>query len=87
MNFLKDGLSVDETKASVLVLSFVATLGFTFYQLVAFGEISDNLLTLLGYEIMAVTGVNVADKIMGKSKITPVNNEVYDDNSNYKNLP
>lgn len=66
MNFFKDGLSIDETRISVLVLAFLATLAFAFFQLWKVGDISDNLLTLLGYEIIAVTGVNVADKIVRK---------------------
>jgi purine-cytosine permease-like protein len=59
MNFIKDGLSIDETRISVLVVSFLVTLGFALFQLCKVGDISDNLLTLLGYEIMAVTGVNL----------------------------
>lgn len=77
MNFLKDGLSVDETKISVLVLAFLATLGFSFYQLFTTGDMSDNLVTLLGYEIVAITGVNVADKVFPK-KANESNN--YDQN-------
>lgn len=75
MNFLKDGLSVDETRVSVLILTFIASLIFAFYQLVAVGDISDNLLTLLGYEIVAVTGINVADSIIRKRKTKEVQSE------------
>jgi len=62
-NFLTDGLSIDETRVSVLMLILVVSIGFAMYQVVVENDVSENLLTLLGYEIMAVTGINVADKI------------------------
>ncbi|ALA47874.1 hypothetical protein SUNDANCE_58 [Brevibacillus phage Sundance] len=87
MKFLKDGLSIDETRISVLVLAFAFTLGFALYQVITTGDVSDNLLILLGYEIAAVTGVNVADSIMlnKRKKLSPVTIN-QSDNSNM-NLP
>lgn len=60
MRLLKHTFSIDETKVSVLVIAFLFTLGVAFFQLWRHSDISDNMVTLLGYEIMAVTGVNVA---------------------------
>lgn len=62
MKYIKDGLSMDETRISALIVAFLITLGFALWQVVTVGEISENLLTLLSYEIMAITGINVADK-------------------------
>lgn len=62
MGFLRDGLSIQETKISALVLAFIVTLGFALWQLTQEGTIDGNLLILLGYEIGAVAGINIADK-------------------------
>jgi purine-cytosine permease-like protein len=68
MKFIKDGLSVDETKISTILLTFVITLGFGLYKVISSGDIPENLLALLGYQIVAITGINVADKFTGKNK-------------------
>lgn len=68
MKWLKDGLSVDETRISSLVLGYLVTTGVAMFGYLSTGDLSDNILTLLGYEIMAITGVNVADKINVKKK-------------------
>lgn len=68
MKWLKDGLSVDETRISSLVLAYLITTGVSMFMYISTGDISDNILTLLGYEIMAITGVNVAEKIQVKPK-------------------
>jgi hypothetical protein len=67
MKFFKNGLSVDETKVSALIVGFLITLGFSMWQIVKFGDIRENTLSLLGYLIMAITGVNVVG-IYGKGK-------------------
>lgn len=61
MKWIKDGISADETRVSALIIALLVTLGFGMYVLVTDGDITDNLLALLGYEIMAVTGINVAE--------------------------
>lgn len=63
-SYFRDGLSVDETKVSILMLGFLFTLGVALWQTIYEGDISINLLTLLSYEIMAVAGINVADKMV-----------------------
>jgi hypothetical protein len=68
MHFIKGGLSVDETKISVIILSFIATLGFALWSVVHGGDIPDNVLNLLTYQIIAITGINVADKLAPKKK-------------------
>jgi purine-cytosine permease-like protein len=71
MNFFKDGLSVNETKVSALIISFLITLGFAMWQVVKFGEISDNVLSLLSYLIMAVAGINITEKFSKKRNDYP----------------
>lgn len=63
MNFFRDGLSIDETRISSLMLAFFVTLGIGIKQLILTGDISSNLVTLLGYEIMGITGINVATRV------------------------
>lgn len=67
MKFLKDGLSMNEAKVSALVLGFFVALGFSMYNFITTGDITDNMVTLLGYLIMAITGVNVAESISKKT--------------------
>ena len=59
MNYVKDGLSIDETKNSALILGFLITIGFAMWQVYELKEVSDNVLTLLFYEITAITGINI----------------------------
>lgn len=68
MKWIKDGISANETKFSTLVVAFLASMVFALWQIKTIGEISDNLLTLLGYLIMAITGINVAEKISKPNK-------------------
>lgn len=75
MKFLSDGLSMNEAKVSALVVGFFLSLGFALWQFVVHGDITDNMLTLLGYLIMAITGVNVAESVAKKTKGT---NEIGD---------
>lgn len=67
MNFLKDGLSVDESKVSVLMLAFLVTLGFALWQFVTVGMMGAGILQLLAYEIGAITGINVIDKFTNRN--------------------
>jgi hypothetical protein len=66
MKFIKDGLSINEARISALVLGFFVAIGIGGYQVVTDGDISNNVLTLLGYLIMAIAGVNVAHQIKSK---------------------
>lgn len=68
LEWIKDGLSLDETKISALIISFFLTLGVSFYQVFYFGDITENVLTLLGYQLMAFTGIKVAENLTTKNK-------------------
>jgi len=61
--FWKDGLSVDESKVSVLILAFIITLASCLFSYFTIGHIGDNLTKIITVLIYAVAGVNVADKI------------------------
>lgn len=69
MGFLKDGLSIDETKVSVFILAFLVTLGFALWQFFTEGFIDGGMLTLLAYEIGAITGINIVKEIKSNSHI------------------
>jgi hypothetical protein len=67
MNYFKDGLSVDETKVSVLMFAFLVTLGFALWQFATIGLINAGMLQLLGMLIGAITGINIVDKISNRN--------------------
>lgn len=58
-HFFNDGLSLDETKVSILVVSFLCTIIFALFMYYTTGDISSNLTTIITAQIMAVAGVNV----------------------------
>ena len=64
--FLKDGLSIDETKVSAMIISFLITIFFALFMYYFHGDITINLLNLLSYLIFGITGVNVIDKVVSK---------------------
>lgn len=66
-HWINDGLSMNETRVSVIMLSFVVTLGFSLWQFYNDGVIDGSILTLIAYEIGAITGINIVDKIGNKS--------------------
>ncbi|WP_261378540.1 hypothetical protein [Paenibacillus agilis] len=63
MKWLKDGLSFDETRVSAIIIAFFVTLGVALYQSIVVGDISNNMLMLLAYELGAFTGIKVVEKI------------------------
>lgn len=66
MSYFKDGLSVDESKVSILMLAFAVTLGFALWQFATVGMMGAGILQLLAYEIGAITGINVMDKFTNR---------------------
>jgi hypothetical protein len=63
-SFLSDGLSINETRMSALILVFIAGAGFSFYQVVKSGDIAEGLLSLLMYLIMAISGINISESVV-----------------------
>lgn len=61
INF-KDGLSIDETRTSSLVISFLITLVFSLVMYVIDGDISPSLTNIIIAFIAAIGGVNAVDK-------------------------
>lgn len=66
-HWINDGLSMNETRVSVIMLSFIVTLGFSLWQFYNDGVIDGSILTLIAYEIGAITGINIVDKIGNKN--------------------
>lgn len=58
MKWIRDGLSLDETKASALMVGFLAILISSIIAYFMYGDISDNLLSLNEILIVAIAGVN-----------------------------
>ena len=64
--FLKDGLSIDETKVSAMVIAFLSTTIFALIMYILHGDITMNLLNFLNTLVYGITGVNVIEKLVNK---------------------
>ncbi|MCZ4246928.1 hypothetical protein BXO87_02150 [Bacillus sp. GZB] len=60
-SYWKDGLSVNETRFSVLVVMALAGFGYALYSHFDTGDITANLLDLVKVLIFSIVGMNVAD--------------------------
>lgn len=63
MNFWKDGISINESKISILILMFVLTSLFCGYVYIQSGDISNNLTSVLLAQIASIAGVNSINAI------------------------
>lgn len=63
MNFWKDGLSLDETKVSALVVSLIFCLIFAFGIYLYKGDISTNLVSVINTLIYSIAGVNSVNAV------------------------
>lgn len=57
-HFWANGLSIDETKVSVLLALLIIAFGIAMYQFLTVGDISDRHLSIITLLIYAVTGIN-----------------------------
>lgn len=66
-NFLKNGLSIDETKVSLLMISYVIcfTIAIVFF---VYRREGDNLLSMFYAVIAAVTGSSISNQLMSTKK-------------------
>ena len=62
---LKDGLSIDEAKVSVLIICTLGDFALVAWCMITQGDITDNHLYVFQTLIAAVAGVNIADKLAG----------------------
>nr|DAE79819.1 MAG TPA: hypothetical protein [Caudoviricetes sp.] len=70
INFFSDGLSVDETRVSVLMICLLGALTFGGYIYFVTGAISTVWADLITTLIIAVAGINALSTVMeGKQKI------------------
>lgn len=60
---LKDGLSIDEAKVSVLILCTLICFIFVLVKYQTDGDISDNIVLVFQTLVAAVAGVNIANKV------------------------
>jgi hypothetical protein len=61
LSYLLEILSINETRVSVIVFSFLLTLGFALYRYVTHGDIGANMLSLLLAQLTAIAGVNITE--------------------------
>jgi hypothetical protein len=62
-NFIKNHLSIDEFKVSVLVIAFMGLIGVIIYSILSGGDFSSNLLSLTETLIYAIAGVNTVSGV------------------------
>lgn len=59
-NFWSDGLSVDETRFSVIVVMALVGFVYALFSHYRTGDITDNLLDLVKLLVLSIAGINVA---------------------------
>jgi uncharacterized YccA/Bax inhibitor family protein len=64
----RDGISVDESKFSSLLVMLLVFCGIAIYSYFVDGDFSDNLLHLIGLFIGAITGINIASVMANRNK-------------------
>lgn len=62
-NFWSDGLSIDESKVSCLIICLIFGMIFVGYSYLKFQDISNNLADIIIALIYGVTGINVASSL------------------------
>lgn len=60
---IKDGLSIEETKVSALIILCVLTFLFAFVMYVLNKDITDNLTSIIQTLILVIGGVNLSNSI------------------------
>lgn len=60
---IKDGLSIEETKVSALIILCVLTFLFAFIMYVLDKDITDNLTSIIQTLILVIGGVNLSNSI------------------------
>lgn len=83
-SFWADGLSINETRFSVLVLMAVVGFGYALYAHYDTGDITANLLDLVQVLIYSIVGVNVANAVTNafRSKREVSNDSTYNEDVN-----
>jgi hypothetical protein len=74
--FFSDGLSVDETRVSVLMLGFVASLIFGGYMYLMTGAISTVWADIIITLILSVAGINAISTFVGGKSSSQISGQV-----------
>ena len=56
--WIADGLTINETKSSALILVMLSMIGLGIYQVVTLGDVSVNLTEIIKWSLMAVAGAS-----------------------------
>lgn len=67
--FWKDGLSIDETKLSSLILCLFGCMLFGGVSYIHVGDISTNLTTIITALIYAIAGVNITNSVLNRFNV------------------
>lgn len=62
-----NGLSIDETKVSVLMMMMVISFGIGIWQVFTVGDLSPNFMQLIFVIIASVTGINVVNRFTNQT--------------------
>lgn len=74
-SFFSDGLSVDETRVSVLMLGFVASLIFGGYMYLTTGTISSVWSDIVITLILSVAGINAISTFVGGKSASAISTQ------------
>lgn len=91
--FWQNGLSIDETKTSILIICLLICICFGGYAYSDKGDITNNLTSIIQTLIVAIAGVNVSNRFIDNSRninnsnsynsnVTPYSNGNSNNNSN-----
>lgn len=75
MSYWKNGLSVDESKFSILIILLLVFSGLAIHSYITIGDFSTNLLQLIGIFTTGIVGINVSDMIFSKKEVKYEENE------------
>jgi hypothetical protein len=79
-SFWSDGLSVSESRVSIIVLAFVAVITALLYVYLKYHEVNELILDLTKFMIGAITGINVTS-IIGNVVSGKISNKNPDEES------
>lgn len=83
--FLSDGLSMNETKVSILIIFFIITIIFALVMYYIDRTIGSNITSIIGWLIASISGVNISNTVLDGIKLKNENINLQIDLENMMN--
>lgn len=80
--FWKNGLSIDETKMSTMIICLLICMAFAGFNYVMKGDITNNLTAIIQSLIYAIAGVNITNSVINNTSLLGRNNNIGIQNQN-----